>query len=121
MALGILAVAMTLGVKALAWSAALRRQADQRQLALQEAINCLEQVRQVPWERLDEDNLAEIKLSTAAAEHLDAAHLRILPETSGDKLEAVKVRVQIEWQSRYSGAPWQVELATWRYRTQSNE
>jgi hypothetical protein len=120
-ALAILAVAMTVGAEALSWSAALRKQADQRQLALQEAINCLEQVRQLPWDQLTEDGLAKLELSAIAHKELAAPQLSIVPEKVNSGPDAIRVRVQIEWQSRYRQAPCQVELTTWRYRVPAAE
>jgi hypothetical protein len=120
-ALGVLAVACTAGVQALAWAGAQRRLTDQRQCALQEAANLLEQVRQIPWKELTEDRLADIALSDETRQRLNSAQLNVTSEGAASELDAIKVSVEIQWLSRYSGSPWQVRLVTWRYPWQVEE
>jgi hypothetical protein len=118
-ALTLLGAALTLGVQALGWSAAQRRLAQQRHVAMQEAANCLEQVRQLPWSELNHQRLAQLKLSAEAQRQLASAELRVTSETAGEQ-HAIKVRVEIQWLSRAGGTPWQVSLVTWRYNTEKD-
>jgi type II secretory pathway pseudopilin PulG len=82
-ALGVLSVAFAVGAQALGWSAAQRRLGEQRHVALQEAANCLERVRQLKWDELTKERLAEIELSLEAAELLTSSELAIHPEAAG--------------------------------------
>ena len=120
-ALGILGAAMTLGAQALGWSSAQRRLADQRHLALQEAVNCLERVRMIPWQDLSEARLAEIELSAEARRRLSAATLKIESQSASSGPTAKRIHVKIAWQSQGGNLPLQVNLVTWRYQTRPAE
>jgi hypothetical protein len=115
MALALLATAFTLGAQALGWSAAQRRLGDQRHAALQEAANCLERVRQLNWDELHDERLAQMELSYQPPARIPSATLHVAAEPTDDP-EAMKVQVEIQWLSR-SGTPLQISLVTWRYKT----
>lgn len=113
-ALGILAAAFTLGAQALGWSAAQRQTLGQRHLALQEAANCLERLRQLPWDELTDQRLAQFELSPAAREQLHEAALEITPELPAGEPAAMRLQVRVHWFGRH-GSPLRVSLVTWRY------
>ena len=119
-ALGLLAAAFTFGVQALGWSAAQRRAGDQRHVAIQEAANCLEQVRVLDWADLNDERLSQIKLSEVAQARLPSAELKITTEKQNEP-DAVRVRVEVLWPGRSSGSPLRVGLVTWRYNTNRAE
>jgi hypothetical protein len=85
---------------------------------MQEAANCLERVRQLPWQELTAARLSQIELSAAAQARLPSADLQIAAEPT-DEADAVKVRVQIGWHSRQGGTPLEVALVTWRYNREA--
>jgi hypothetical protein len=116
-ALGVLAAALTLGAQVLAWSAAQRRLGDQRHVALQEAANCLERVRQMPWEELTAERLATLDLSSEARQRLTSAELHVAPEEIAGQPSAKRVEVEIQWLTRHGETPLRVALVTWRYKT----
>ena len=113
-ALGVLAAAFTLGAQTLGWSTAQRRTIGQRHLALQEAANTLEQLRQLKWTELTEERMSRIELSPAAREQLDGAELEITPELMTDELASMRLQVRVHWFGA-GGAPLRVTLNTWRY------
>jgi hypothetical protein len=120
-ALGLLAAAFTLGAQALGWSAAQRRLADERHIAVQEAANCLQRVRHLNWDELTDERLASQKLSSHASELLASAELRVTAADAGGEPAGRRIHAEVSWVTRHGGTPLQIGLVTWRYRTNHAE
>ena len=116
-ALGLLAAAFTLGAQALGWSAAQRRLADERHIAVQEAANCLQRVRQLPWDELTDERLTSLELSSHASALLASAELHVTAADAGEEPAARRIRAEVSWVTRHGGTPLRIGLVTWRYRT----
>lgn len=114
-AIALLGTAFVLGAQALAWTSAQRRLTDDRQLAMQEAVNCLERLRRLEWNELTNERLSAIDLSPAAKQRLTAGRVKIAREADIADPPGSRFRVEVQWKSRY-GVPLNVAFTTWRYR-----
>lgn len=112
----ILAALMMTTVQMLAWQAAQRRALDSRQLALAEASRILDRLTWEPWDRLTPERVQLESFSPLAAQSLKTAALKVsLHETTQDRLQAKRLRVEITWPVA-QGSMRPVALVAWRYR-----
>jgi hypothetical protein len=117
-ALMLLAIAMTLTVRIVGWTALDRRDADRRQRATSEVVNALEQIATIPYESLTRDTIKQFSLSPQAKSLLPGAELG-LDVVENDPVGgegSKRVTARIRWRDR--SGEWQspVTLTTWTYR-----
>ena len=89
--------------------------------ARQEAANLMAQAFAVPWERLEEEELAGLPLSATARQHLAGVEQQITVETRTEAgeplpLEVKEVVVELSWNAAAQGTRQQVTLAARRHR-----
>ena len=97
-------------------AAAQRRAADQRQCALVELGNVMEQIAARPWAELTTAALSHEKLSPSADGQLPGAELKIEVFTSADEPGAKRITAALRWQDRSGQLLAPVTLTTWRYK-----
>ncbi len=113
---GIVAAVLVLCLQLLSAAAAQRRTADQRQCALLELGNVMEQVAARPWAELTTAAFAKKKLSPSAERQLPAAELKIEILASADEPNAKRIAVAVRWQDRSGQLLAPATLTTWRYK-----
>lgn len=112
----LLAAAATLVARVLATTAGVRREAQRREWALQEASNLLERITAKPWD--------SVTLETAAAEGLSEETGRTLPDGTVEvnvievpqPLPGKRITVVVRWKKGAGEAASSVRLSTWMYR-----
>jgi len=111
----VLSAALLVAVPMIGKTGALRRQAEQRQLAMQEAANLMEQVARLPWQRLSKESLQRLKLSEAARRGLRSPELVIeLAEPVGP-VPTKQVVIQVRWRDSVGRPIRPVWLVAWFY------
>jgi hypothetical protein len=103
-------------VQLLGAAAAQRRAADQRQCALAELANVMEQLAARPWTELTAAATAQEKLSTSAERQLPGAELTIEISTEAKEPDAKRITATLRWQGRSGQLLAPLTVATWRYR-----
>jgi hypothetical protein len=93
-----------------------RRAADQRQCALLELGNVMEQVAARPWAQLATSELSHEKLSPSASRQLPGAELKIEVSTPAGEPNAKRITATLRWQDRGGRLLAPVTLTTWRYQ-----
>ena len=93
-----------------------RRAADQRQCAMVELDNVMEQGTARPWAELTTAALAQEKLSPSADRQLPGAELKIEVFTAADQPNAKRITAALRWQDRSGRLLVPVTLTTWRYK-----
>lgn len=93
-----------------------RRAADQRQCALLELGNVMEQVAARPWTELTTAILSQEKLSPSADSQLPGAELKIEVSPLADEPNAKRIIAALRWQDRGGQLLAPVTVTTWRYR-----
>jgi hypothetical protein len=97
-------------------TAAQRRAADQRQLALFEVGNVMERLAARPWANLTPKTAADEKLSAALGDRLPGAELKVEVAASPADSSVKRITVSLRWQDRYGRFLAPVKITTWRYR-----
>ena len=97
-------------------AAAQRRAADQRQCALLELGNVMEQVAARPWAELTTAALSQEKPSPSANSQLPGAELKIEVFALADQPNAKRITAALRWQDRSGRLLVPVTLTTWRYK-----
>lgn len=100
----------------LAAALAQRQVTDQRQFALLELSNVMEQVTARPWAELTTAGLSQERPSPSVDSQLPGAELKIEVSTSADQPEAKRITAAIRWQGRNGQPLAPVTLTTWRYK-----
>ncbi len=93
-----------------------RRAADQRQCALVELGNVMEQVTARPWAELTTARLSQERLPPSAERQLPGAQLKIEVFTSADQPNAKRITAALRWPDRSGRLLAPVTLTTWRYK-----
>ncbi len=93
-----------------------RRAADQRQCALLELGNVMEQVTARPWAELTTAVLSQEKLSQSANSQLPGAELKIEVSPLADESNAKRITAALRWQDRSGQLLVPMTLTTWRYK-----
>ena len=93
-----------------------RHAADQRQGALMELGNVMEQITARPWAQLTTARLSRDTLSPSANRQLPDAELKIDVSTSGGQPDAKRITVAIRWRDRSGQFMAPVTLTTWKYK-----
>jgi Tfp pilus assembly protein PilE len=93
-----------------------RRAADQRQCALVELGNVMEQVTARPWAKLTTAVLSQERLSSSADRQLPGAELKIEVLALADQPNAKRITAALRWQDRSGQLVAPVTLTTWRYK-----
>jgi Tfp pilus assembly protein PilV len=115
-AFGLLAVLITVCLQMLAATAAARRAAEQRAVALQEAANIVERIAAAPWDQISTERLAEVGLSSSVREILPGARVELTVEASNDAGPPGKhVELEISWTNAGGGSDTPVRLGYWAY------
>jgi hypothetical protein len=107
---------LVFGLQLLSAAVAQRRAADQRQWALVELGNVMEQVAARPWAELTTAALSKVRLSPSASSQLPGAELRIEVSTPADDPRAKRITATLRWQGRSGQPPAPVTVTTWRYK-----
>ena len=92
-----------------------RRAADQRQCALLELGNVMEQVAARPWAELTTAVLSQEKLSQSANSQLPGAELKLEVSPLADESNAKRITATLRWQDRSGQLLVPMTLTTWRY------
>jgi Tfp pilus assembly protein PilV len=106
-------------VQLLSATAAQRRAADQRQLAIMELSNVLERIAARPWADLTPQAFAAEKPSAEAVEKLPEAELKVEVTTPSAEPKAKRITVSLRWQDRNSQFVAPVKITTWKYATEN--
>jgi prepilin-type N-terminal cleavage/methylation domain-containing protein len=95
----------------------LQRAMHWRELATIEAGNLMEQVTALPWDDLNEEKLATMKLSDGLRQALPKAalHLAVDPVTGTDQPESRRIRLEIDWPGPTGEVVRPVRLTSWVY------
>jgi hypothetical protein len=96
-------------------TAAQRRTADQRQLALFELGNVLERLSARPWAELTPKSVAGEKPSAWLGNRLPGAELKIEVTTPASEPSAKRIVVSLRWQQRGGRYLPPVKITTWRF------
>ena len=107
---------LVVGLQLLSTAVAQRRAVDQRQCALLELGNVMEQIAACPWPKLTTPMLSREKLSASAARQLPGAELKIEVSTSTGQPNAKRITATLRWQDRSGQLTAPVTLTTWRYQ-----
>jgi hypothetical protein len=95
-------------------TAAQRRLADQRQLAVLEVGNAMERLAARPWTELKPEMVAP-QLSPSVRERLPGAELKVEVTASSAEPDAKRIVVALRWQDRAGQFVSPVKIATWRW------
>ena len=93
-----------------------RRAADQRQCALVELGNVMEQIAARPWAELTTAALSQEKLSPSAERQLPGAELKIEVFASAGEPNAKRITAALRWRDRSGQLLAPATLTTWRYK-----
>jgi hypothetical protein len=107
---------LVVGLQLIAAATAQHRAADQRQCALLELGNIMEQITARPWAELTTAALSKEKLSPSVGSQLPGAELKIEVSTSAADPDAKRIAVALRWQDRSGQFVAPVTLTTWRYK-----
>ena len=97
-------------------TAAARRRAETRMIAMQQSANVMERLAAVPWEQLSEENIEKLELDKQVRRLLSGAKLEIELATPPDEPQAKRITVSIGWSDRTGQAVRPVRVVAWRYR-----
>jgi hypothetical protein len=92
-----------------------RRVADQRQCALLELGNIMEQVAARPWAELTTIAQSQENLPAWATSRLPGSELKIEVAPSADDPNAKRITASLRWQDRSGQLVAPMMLTTWRY------
>jgi hypothetical protein len=105
-------------LKSFAASAAQRLAIDQRQIALRQAANILEQLTAIPWD--DVDKAADKSFAEAATKalpkELDGGEVGVEVAPAAGNPAAKRLAVTIRWKDKDDQWIEPVRLTAWRYR-----
>jgi hypothetical protein len=96
-------------------TAAQRRAADQRQLAVFEVGNVMERLAAKPWAELT-PQMAVAPLSPSVRNRLPGAELKVEVTTPSAEPDARRIVVSLRWQDRAGQFVSPVAIATWRWK-----
>jgi type II secretory pathway pseudopilin PulG len=114
-AVGLLATGLSLTAQVLAWNSAQRRANQQRQCAVQEAANCLERLRLLPWDELTAAGVQDFEMSAEAAAVLPQAKLKLDVRHDPAQRDGKRMQIQIQWTNRAGQPVAPVRLTAWRW------
>ncbi len=93
------------------------RVAEEHATALQIVENCVEEITNLPWDRINETRIASMKFPQSVRERWPQAMLTGSVDSTSDPVEAKRVSLSLALHSD-SRAP-SVRLTTWVYRSPS--
>jgi hypothetical protein len=99
----------------LAATAAQRRAAAQRQLAILEAGNVMERLAARPWAELTPQAVAAVQLAPSVRDRLPGAELKVEVSTPSAEPGAKRIVVSLHWQDRAGQSVSPVKITTWRW------
>jgi Tfp pilus assembly protein PilV len=115
-AFGLLAVLIAVCLQMLSATAAGRRAAERRAVALQEAANIMERIAAMPWDQITGERLQEIELSPSVREILPGAAVNLTTEAASDAGPPGKhVGLEITWTNAVGDRDAPVRLSYWTY------
>ena len=114
-AVALLAAALSLSTQVLAWTAMERRESQRRQVALQEAANCLERLRGWPSDRLSTEQAQAIALSPQAHDVLPQGRVAVDIRTDPADENSRQIQIEVHWSNRTGQPLAPVRLTTWRW------
>ena len=118
---GLLATLMVVCLQLLTASAAQRRIADQRQLAVLEVENVMERLAARPWSELTQTTAARQRLSPSISRRLSGEELKIEVSDSPTDPNVKRIAVSIAWPPTAARPLSPVKIVTWRYRGAGDE
>ena len=95
-------------------TAAQRRVAEQRQLAVLEVGNAMERLASRPWAELKPE-MAAPQLSPSVRDRLPGAELKVEVTTPSAEPGTKRIVVSLRWQDRAGQFVSPVKIATWRW------
>ncbi len=107
---------LMLCLQVLTATAAARRRAETRLIAMQQSANVMERLAAVPWEDLSEENIEKLELEKLVRRLLPDAQLDIELATPPDEPPAKRITVSIGWSDRAGQAVGPVRLVAWRHK-----
>ena len=114
LALAITAVAAALFAQILVATAAQRRVAEQRRIALAEVANALEQTSLLAWDEITPQRLEQLPLSSAA-EILPQAELAAIVSDEPGPPRGRRIRIELSWTNAAGVRQPPMALARWRF------
>ncbi|MBL9123191.1 MAG: hypothetical protein JNG90_06130 [Planctomycetaceae bacterium] len=128
MAIAILGVILGVVLQLQLIAAAQRRVAEQRQLAGWEVANVIERLKAEPYERLQQELAASMKLSPRANELLRDAQLTVeiaevapSAEATSPDIPSKRIHARLTWLDRHGKRPAPVELVAWAFPHAADE
>ncbi len=91
----------------------LQRTTELELLALREADNLLESLRQTPWQKLTDDELSKQSLSEIATERLPKAELKVTVVDAAEKPTSKQVTVAVTFFLRDGQPRRSIQLSSW--------
>ena len=117
-AAALLAVAAGVGLQMVVVTASAQKKVQMRSMATHEVANLMERVMAIADDELTPESVNQIEISQEAKAALPEAKLAIrLDKTDGERLEAVRVTIELTWQSRAGEPATPTRLLAWRFRT----
>ena len=112
----VMSAAFAIAVPVIGKTGALRRQAEQRQLALQEAANLMERVAALPWNDISQETLKKLELSATARRSLRSPQLGIELAKPVGPVPTKQVVIQVRWRDATGHPVRPVWLVAWFYQ-----
>ena len=119
MSLAIVALVIAGVAQLLVLAAQQRRFAAQRELAVNEAANLMEQCMTLPWNQLEQVQVDETELSENSRKHLPDAALEISIQQA-DEGGAKQIAIQIDWRNPAGQRVRPIRLVAWRHRLEED-
>jgi hypothetical protein len=92
-----------------------RRLIERRAIALQEATNLLERATAIPYEQLDAQRLAELKLPDEAKQLMPGAEETYTVDVEQQPVQAKRVAVELRWKGDGGRPEAPIRLVRWYY------
>ncbi len=116
-----LAALTTLCLQLVGVSAAQRRTASLREIALQEAANAMERAAAVRWDELTPEAMKSTSLSPEAGNALPGGILAVDVQHLAEIPEAKRITVDVRWEPSRGKPVEHVRLVAWKYLVRTQE
>ena len=114
----LLGVVLTTTVPLLGWAAGQRHASRQRQFALNEVANVMEQLTLRSWETVTKQSAREIELSEPARAYLTDGRLTVAVSQPKGGPPAKRITVELSWKNRAGEFVSPASLTAWIYQIQ---
>jgi hypothetical protein len=112
----LLTALLTISAQIMTATAAQRRIADQRRLAVFEAANVMERMAAHAWTDLTPEAVAGQQIPTSARKRLPGAELKVEVSSPPADPGAKRLLVSLRWQDDHGRFLSPVTLVTWKYK-----